>query len=566
MRRFRYWTPYGSASQRERRNADLFLADLMGRGAPGVSESQDTEFFYEALMFGEARTPALSPPLREADAPVPEGDQAEAPPDTSKTPTVTPGADVDEIIVTRADGTKYHVRRKVRAKLFTRPGRPRIGLCSDDDRVFFRLAWCEGTQGRIDLGANPQAAFRDLINKVLTQVNQGVDPDKIKQTFENASVQTFLDIDITKVGSWKITGDIALEMNRTGLTSTTARVSADRGWIKLGVEYKDGPGGKQVLATIDIPLEKRTIRGKECSVRELIVWWDVECLREVPTTITIDPGIDYIEKQERLFLYFDYTKDTLRRDVKPATTAPSDEVDAILRSDPKAGTARLNKRALERLDYLVSQNYWVTSVNGYTSPEGRRPGPQPTDRGPMPKWEGNDALSRERAEKVLNLIKARYGSLLRMRNAPGMPPVMVFPPGQQLPKGVGKSEHPKLDDRLGKELEGPALDRAVILGDKTLGVKPFLEQQPEDLARMTEEDRQFVTDARNSVRNRAARLFENLRRVEINLLQREPLRGVTIKTHDLRHESSCPQDLIEAAEKKWGPRIPFNKPDPPLCN
>jgi hypothetical protein len=184
----------------------------------------------------------------------------------------------------------------------------------------------------------------------------------------------------------------------------------------------------------------------------------------------------------------------------------------------------------------------------------------------MPKWEGNDALSRERAEKVLNLIKARYGSLLRMRNAPGMPPVMVFPPGQQLPKGVGKSEHPKLDDRLGKELEGPALDRAVILGDKTLGVKPFLEQHPEDLARMTEEDRQFVTDARNSVRNRAARLFENLRRVEINLLQREPLRGVTIKTHDLRHESSCPQDLIEAAEKKWGPRIPFNKPDPPLCN
>ena len=123
-----------------------------------------------------------------------------------------------------------------------------------------------------------------------------------------------------------------------------------------------------------------------------------------------------------------------------------------------------------------------------------------------------------------------------------------------------------LNDRLGKELEGPALDRALILGDPKLNVKPFLEEHPEELARMTDEDRTFVTDSRNSIRNRAERLFENLRRVEINLTHTEKLQPGTIVTHFLQHDHNCPNDLIEAAERQWGSRIPFTKPDPPLCN
>src|SRR5262249_7654939 len=151
---------------------------------------------------------------------------------------------------------------KVRAQVLTRPGRPRVGFCTDDKRVFFRLSWCEGTQGTIDFGANPQGAFKDLMEKVKDQINQGASPDQIKQTFENASVQTFLDVDIKKVGSWRIKGDIKLDINRNGFSSATAGLSFEQDWAKIGVEFTDGPGGKQVLVTVDIPLERRKIAGK----------------------------------------------------------------------------------------------------------------------------------------------------------------------------------------------------------------------------------------------------------------------------------------------------------------
>ncbi|MEO8076578.1 MAG: hypothetical protein ABI818_09640, partial [Acidobacteriota bacterium] len=58
---------------------------------------------------------------------------AEGPSDPTKPPTVTAGANADEIVVTRADGTRFIVRRKVRAQVLTRPGRPRAGFCKHDE-------------------------------------------------------------------------------------------------------------------------------------------------------------------------------------------------------------------------------------------------------------------------------------------------------------------------------------------------------------------------------------------------------------------------------------------------
>ncbi|MBN1605633.1 MAG: hypothetical protein JW940_03330, partial [Polyangiaceae bacterium] len=96
--------------------------------------------------------------------------------------------------------------------------------------------------------------------------------------------------------------------------------------------------------------------------------------------------------------------------------------------------------------------------------------------------------------------------------------------------------------------------------------RPFLDRYPEELARMTDDDRKYVTDRRVSDRKRAERLFQNLRRVEIHLVKREPLAGAVVPTTMLVHEHDCPADVIEAAERKWGSRIPFTKPDPPLCD
>ena len=160
-----------------------------------------------------------------------------------------------------------------------------------------------------------------------------------------------------------------------------------------------------------------------------------------------------------------------------------------------------------------------------------------------------------------------------------MPPLIRFPSGKGMPSGVGLSECPKLDASPGVELEGAKLDRAMIRGGvkfeccKLEGVTiqagtagPFVKQCPSELARMTENDRKFVTDPRFGDRQRAERLFENLRRVEIHLLQREKLRDIDVPGTRLVHEHNCPPEVIEAAEKQWGSRIPFTKPDPPICN
>lgn len=496
-------------------------------------------------------------------------------------PVVTPGKDPNEIIVTRDNGTRYRVRRKVRAQVLTQPGRLRTGFCWDDKRVYGRLTWCQGTQGTIDVGANLPEAAKRLLNTVFDQIRRGERPEDIARTIENAQVETFVQLAITKDRDWKFTGAFKLELSPSGILSKSAAVSFDKGPFKVGAEYRDDGTGKKVIVRVDVPFGKRTVRGKPCREAEIALWWDAECLREVPTKDPFPvPGCKPVE--ETLYLYFEYARDILRRDPK-AITESANVVNEILRSDPKLGTALLNKRTLQRLDYLVGQGYWLDSVNGYASPEGLRPKLAERNRGATAKkWEGNKELSGARADKVLKLIKARYVDLLptslQMRD---LPPRMRFPAGKRMPQGVGKSEFPMLDVRPGVELEGPMLDRVMIHGgvkfkcdpkaqDKNKALEKgafgrFVDQCPEELTRMTEEDRKYVTDSRMSDRKRAERLFENLRRVEIRLSHCEKLRPGEFSDVQLVHEHDCPADVIEAAEREWGTRIPFLKPDQPVC-
>jgi hypothetical protein len=150
-----------------------------------------------------------------------------------------------------------------------------------------------------------------------------------------------------------------------------------------------------------------------------------------------------------------------------------------------------------------------------------------------------------------------------------LPPRMKFPEGVQMPPGVGKSEKPMLSDAIGLEIEGPALDRILIFGRpgdaKSPRVLPFLTENADELKNMTVEDQKFIADPNKTPRQRAERLFENLRRVEIHLRKDEPFNRATFKDPALEHMHPCPDDLIEAAVGEWGSRSPVIKPDPPFC-
>lgn len=146
-----------------------------------------------------------------------------------------------------------------------------------------------------------------------------------------------------------------------------------------------------------------------------------------------------------------------------------------------------------------------------------------------------------------------------------------------MPSGVGLSEFPRLERTPGVELEGSELDRVMVRGslkgrdfkfkcggkgaDKGADKGPFVDQCPAEKARMTEPDRSFVTDQTRSDSQRAERLFENLRRVEVHLVKWEKLSGAVSKI-DFVHEHDCPREAMDAALRHWGTRVMF-RPDQP---
>jgi hypothetical protein len=475
--------------------------------------------------------------------------------DPAKAPTVSDGRDKDEIIVTRADGTRFHVRRRKRGQNVIDHGRVRAGLCYDSRRVFLRVRWCEGTQGTIDVGANPQGAFKDALNNTVQAISQRKGNDEVIKTLVDSPIEPFAEAEILDSGKWKVTGNIAIDINRSGVVSTTGGVHSDFGWVRVGIDASDvvqqvpggAPAGKQITGKVEFPLGGGAPKGKQCPENEVEILWDYECLREEKTTNTLDPHLEHHHAEPTLFAYFDYAEDTLR-------------------TDKKASTAQLNTVQLSTLQDLLGQGYRVTSIDGYASPEGRRPGPGPKDVGAAKTWIGNNLLSSHRAAAAKKLLAGRRGTF-EMRSP------LKFDPLNVPTNGLG--EHPLLNKAKAAtgnptepppggsadqpaELEGADLERKVI--------ELFTNDQAE-MARVTAEDVKFITDSRNGLHARAERIYEYLRRAEIHLMRDWEEKRAPVSVPDVIyvHEDDCPADVAEAAEEKWGPRIPLTKAELSVC-
>jgi hypothetical protein len=480
-----------------------------------------------------------------------EGSDRQPAPTPATEPTVTDGQDQNELIVKRADGTRYHVRRRKRGQKIIDHGRVRAGLCYDSRRVFLRIQWCEGTQGTIDIGANPQGALKDALNNTVQAINQRKSPDDVLKTVLDSPIEPFADVDILDAGKWKVTGDIAIDINRSGVAKATGGVHGDFGWVRVGIEASDveqqlpggAPPGKQVTTNVEFPLGGSAPKGKTCPRNEIEILWDYECLREEKTTDLLDPHLEHHRAAPTVFTYFDY-----------ATAQP--------RSNPKSGTAQLNLIEASELEDLLAEGYKVTSIEGYASPEGRRGGPGPKDVGAAKKWEGNNVLSAERATRAKQLLSGRRSTL-------GMRSPLKFDPMNVPTAGLG--EHPLLDRAAqaasgnpeqpdggkpvpAEELEGTDLERKVI--------ELFTNDRAE-MARVTPDDAQFIKDARNSVHARAERIYDYLRRAEIHLLREWNEKSKPVPITDIMYvHEDCPADILEAIQRKWGQWTP---PEPSVC-
>lgn len=431
-------------------------------------------------------------------------------------PKVTPGGDANTITVELADGTRYRVTRSVRARRVIDPGRARLDLCHDDKRVFLRVAWCKGTKGRIDIGANPQGALEDLIDGIGKDIAAGKGVDDVIERVKDAKIEPFAEVDIARSGDWKVSGDVRLDVNRTGVLGGNAGVSFDAGWIKIRIAGQaGGESGLGGTGTIEIPLGRRPPK-HDCPPQNVELLWQYTCAIERTGTTTFTPRPIARHDEGDVRLYFDYET-------------------AELAGKGLTGDANAEQRA--RLRELLNRGFMVTGIEGWTSPEGKRELPAGTAAGRFP---GNDPLSAQRAAKARD--EAIAGCGLRMRKC-----------ADESTPAQGKGE------KLGLEADvnGAPLERAVV--------EQFT-SDPRELERLPAEERAFVTDEGTSVHRRAERIYPWLRRADVALVKDWIQHFEPIEVPSTWYEgTACPQEVENAADGHWGSRIPFNLPEPSIC-
>ena len=430
-------------------------------------------------------------------------------------PKVTPGGDDNRIEVELPDGSRHRVTRRVKARKVVDPGRLRADLCSDSKRVFLRVAWCQGTKGTIDIGANPQGALEDLVQKIGKDVMAGKGAQDVINTVKDAQVQPFAEVDIIRSRDWRISANIELDVNRTGVLGGKAGVTFDKGWIKIGAKGQAGEGGPGGTLTVEIPLGGQAPKA-DCKPQTVELLWEYTCERWGTSILRVPQSPLAHHDPGAVAFYFDYEKAELAA---------------------KGPTAEANAAERARLQQMLNDGFVVTGVEGFTSPEGKRELLAPAPSG----FPGNQPLSEQRAVKARDQAIA-HCSILRTRCADAATPA------------TGRGEKLGLEEDVG----GSRLERAVVAqftGDET------------ELARLPADERAFITDERNGLHARAERIYPWLRRAEIALVHdwSEPRPDLKVPITGFEPEQACPVEVEQAADGHWGSRVPLTGPEPSIC-
>ena len=195
----------------------------------------------------------------------------------------------------------------------------------------------------------------------------------------------------------------------------------------------------------------------------------------------------------------------------------------------KGMTGAANQEQHGKLRDFFGEGYVVTDIKGWTSPEGKRELPSGTTAGRFP---GNDPLSKQRADKARD-VAVGYCQMRTSQCATEATPAT----------GMG--------EKLGLEADvgGTRLEQAVV--------QQFTSDAAE-LDRLPADERAFITDQRQSVHARAARIYPWLRRAEIKLLHSwsEPVPDKPVPKTGFERIEACPGGGRERGRRALG------QPDP----
>jgi hypothetical protein len=284
----------------------------------------------------------------------------------------------DVVTVDMSDGTRYEVTRKHSTKpIVKKKGQFGFDVGSDKSRVWLAASWCRGTRGEIKIGGNPQGAAKDVLENIAKGVVAGKDAEGVKDIIKAAEIQPFVEWDIQRPGDWRITGDIKLTVDKSGVTKVEGKLEGQKGPFSGGIGASGGKDGWDITIHGEYKFGSKPKTDPDCPRDEIVFPYEYSCelLRDIKPTVKQVPRTVEDRFPEHRYVYFKYA---------------SDEI------NPKLTT----KDELKQIEDLMAAGYKVTNIQAFTSPEGLRD--------PSKSWkEGNKALAKRRGEAALNVAAER---------------------------------------------------------------------------------------------------------------------------------------------------------------
>lgn len=312
----------------------------------------------------------------------------------------------------------YRVHRRFRIRDRSARGRTRSSVTGDINptNVTVTLNVCRNrTRGEVTLGANLPERARQVASQLIQAATQGSRDDVIN-TLRGVDLTPFIEVVLAQSGRFQITARGEITVGLEGVTGGGGSLGVEAGPVRAEVRGEADENGWRIMGGITLRPGAGTATF-ECA--DVPVTYDLVCQTWQPATRTPIPiQVPYHDRQVR-YLYFNYSQAIIDRS--------------------RSG------ENIRQITELLGQGYRVSSVEGYTSPEG--------PRGPGRRFEGNEELARNRAGAALTEIRAICGRMeLSMRSS-----ARCAEGASTLVEPLGRGELYSAPDEGGQEARGRRL-------------------------------------------------------------------------------------------------------------